>query len=111
MAITESGQNRVLLHLACLVIILAGLKAASAIVVPLLFAIFIAIIAYTPIQWLTEHKVPLWLSVILVLLSVVAVIVGIGGLVMQSAFELQAQQAFYEQRLGQLMADLLGWLE
>ncbi len=41
---TSSTGTKVLLVLACLVIVIAGLKAASAIIIPLLMAIFLAII-------------------------------------------------------------------
>ena len=107
---TPPLNSSLLVKLACLVVILTGLKLAATIVVPLLLALFIAVIAHTPIHWLTEHKVPLWLAVIVVLLAALIAVVGIGGIVLQSAFELYAQQQFYEERLGDLFSRLSNWL-
>ena len=107
---TPNFRSGLLVQLACLVVILAGLKAASNIVIPLLLAIFIATIAYAPINWLVKHKVPLWLAVVLILLAVLVLVLGVGGAVLQSAFELQANQAFYEDRLRHLYANLSSWI-
>lgn len=44
------------------IIIIAGLKAASEIVVPFMLSMFIAIICAPFLSWLTHHKVPIWLA-------------------------------------------------
>ena len=106
----NQGSTSTLVQIACVVVILAGLKAASTIVVPLLLAMFIAIVAYTPIQWLIRHKIPLWAALLLVLFAALIAVFGLGGLILQSAVELQAQQDFYVERLSLLFADLNSWL-
>lgn len=76
----NSGQS--ILILAALVIILAGIKAASALFVPFLLAAFISLIAATPLTWMIRRGVPnTWaalLSVIFVLLTLffLAAIIG-----------------------------------
>lgn len=77
----NSGQS--ILILAALVIILAGIKAASALFVPFLLAAFISLIAATPLTWMIRRGVPnTWaalLSVIFVLLTLFFLVAIIGA--------------------------------
>jgi AI-2 transport protein TqsA len=43
---------------ASLVLIIAGLKSATSIIVPILIAVFIAVISLPLQNWLIAHKVP-----------------------------------------------------
>ncbi len=58
---------RVLLAWASLIIIVAGMRAAAALVVPLLLAIFLAILSAPALQWLCRRRVPQWLAMLIVL--------------------------------------------
>ena len=84
-----------LLVLASIVVILAGMKFASSLLVPFLLAVFIATIASTPIGWLTRHKVPTWLAVTLVLVVLILIVMGLGMVIMQTVREFQAEQSTY----------------
>ncbi|MBA4501541.1 AI-2E family transporter [Marinobacterium marinum] len=66
---TLSAGFKWLVGLASLMIILGGLKIAEAVVVPMLLAIFIAIICAPPLAWMTSHRVPPWLAVMLLVLG------------------------------------------
>lgn len=54
------GQKgfRMLLALACLFVVLAGMKAAAGILVPVACAFFLAVLSYPILLWLTRHRVP-----------------------------------------------------
>ena len=54
------GQKgfRMLLAAACLFIVLAGMKAAAGILVPIACAFFLAVLSYPLLLWLTRHRVP-----------------------------------------------------
>ena len=52
-------------------IIIAGMKTASALLVPFLLAIFISIISAGPFYWLQKHKMPPWLALLIVIASVI----------------------------------------
>ena len=54
------GQKgfRMLLALACLFVVLAGMKAAAGILVPIACAFFLAVLSYPFLLWLTRHRVP-----------------------------------------------------
>jgi len=63
--VTFSAGFKWLLGLAALMVILGALKIAEAVVVPMLLAIFIAIICAPPLAWMTSHRVPPWLAIML----------------------------------------------
>ena len=73
---TVSSQppiSRFLLMGAALVIVVAGMRAAEPILVPLLVASFLAIISSFPVFWLRQKKIPAPLAVILVVMGVLSV--------------------------------------
>ncbi|MCW4628391.1 MULTISPECIES: AI-2E family transporter [Marinomonas] len=72
----HNGTNW-LVGFAAFIIIIAGLKAASQIVVPFMLSVFIAIICAPLMSSLRHRKVPTWLAIILV---VMLILVGIGSL-------------------------------
>ncbi len=74
--------SRSILILAALVIIMAGIKLASSIVIPVLLAFFIAILCNPPVSFLEKLKVPrilgitMVIAVILIALTILVSIVG-----------------------------------
>ncbi|MCV2403024.1 AI-2E family transporter [Marinomonas sp. C2222] len=66
-----------LVGFAALIIIIAGLKAASQIVVPFMLSVFIAIICTPLMTTLRQRKIPTSLSILLVVLLI---LVGVGSL-------------------------------
>ena len=67
-----------LLLAASIVVILAGLHAATSIMVPVLVSIFIAVIILPMQNWLIAHKIPASLAILLTLITVVLIFVGFG---------------------------------
>lgn len=98
--------SRVCLIMAAVVIILAAVKAASVIVVPVLLALFIAIICQPVIvlfQRMGLHKVLAVISVVLVMLVLV---LALAGLVVQSVNEFLQNLPVYRE----LMTQRFDWL-
>jgi predicted PurR-regulated permease PerM len=106
-----TGPGRTVLIFAALVVIAAGIKAAEAIMVPFLLAVFIATIASTPMIWLERKGCPGWLAILLVITAIVLVLFGIGALVAQSATSFMARRPFYAERLSELYASSIAFLE
>lgn len=78
MAETDRKTN-ILLSGAGLVVIIAGLKAAQAILVPFLMALFIAIILGPFLAWLKRKEVPTWAALLLIVagISVFGLLTGV----------------------------------
>ncbi|MEZ9139869.1 MULTISPECIES: AI-2E family transporter [unclassified Shewanella] len=85
--------------MACLVVILAGIKTASPIVVPFVLSAFLAVICNPAIQFMTRYRVPKWLSVILLMMFIVMMGLWLASLVGSSINEFSQQMPFYRQQL------------
>ncbi len=110
----ESTQKSVgygMLVMAAVVIVLAGVKTASVIVVPFLLALFLAIILSPLFLWLKSKKVPqgiaLLLIVLLLVLSVGTLVMLIGSSVQDFTHNVPA----YEAKLRTDFRHFLGLLE
>jgi len=94
------------ISLAAFVIIIAGLKAAQSIIVPLLLSIFIATISAPAILALERLKVPRVLAFVIVLGLVVSVLIGIGFIFTSSVDSFVASMGSYKEKLMSLIANM-----
>ncbi|MCL7930331.1 AI-2E family transporter [Halomonas llamarensis] len=72
------------LSLAALVVIVAGMKVGSSLLVPMLLAFFIAVVCTSPVQWLHRCGLPMRAAVFLTLLVLLALVLLLGLLVVNS---------------------------
>ncbi|GAA4900879.1 AI-2E family transporter [Ferrimonas pelagia] len=101
---------RTTLMLAALVVIFAGIKAASTIVVPFLLAMFMAIICSPLVNLLMRAYLPRWLAILAVIALILLVSVWLGAVVGSSAADFRSQLPMYREQLtGQFqpLVDLL----
>src|SRR5512143_45404 len=70
-----------LLILASFIIVVAGMKAASSILVPFFLAVFIAVICTPPLFWLQRKGVPKVLALALILVAILIVGLLFGALI------------------------------
>ncbi|KGQ30435.1 membrane protein [Gallibacterium genomosp. 2] len=104
--VAKSNIKNVIIILACLVIILAGIKSAVEIIVPFLLALFLAIVCTPLINFLVKLKVPLWLAVIALLSLIVIALTFFAGLVGTAVNEFSASIPTYKQLLAQRISGL-----
>ena len=95
----HAKPRNALLITAAFVVVVAGMKAAEAIMVPFLLAVFIATTAATPVFWLHRRGVPFGLAIAAVALALIVALVGVGALVADSARAFLTQMPFYQERL------------
>lgn len=95
----RSPTAKILIVLASLVVVLAGIKAASAIMVPFFLSVFIAIACSPIINWCTRKGIPKIFSVTLVILLIVVFGFLLAGLVGQSMTEFRENLPQYRQQL------------
>ncbi|WP_220720758.1 AI-2E family transporter [Agarivorans litoreus] len=84
---------------AALVVLLAGLKAATPVLIPFLMSMFIAIIASPIVNFLTRLRIPRVLSVMMVLLLIVCLIMLLAGVVGSSISDFRASIPVYREQL------------
>jgi AI-2 transport protein TqsA len=102
---------RVLLVLASLVVVIAGLKAAQAILIPVLLALLLAILCTPAVYWLREHRVPTVLAVLLVVVALIGLLTGFGALVGGSVNGFIDAAPRYQQRLDAVGESIGAWLQ
>jgi AI-2 transport protein TqsA len=101
---------QILISLAALVVIIAGLRASADIVVPFLLAVFIAVISAPAIDWLERLKLPRAVAMVVVVAAIVAVGMGITGLVGSSISNFTAHLPEYTSRLNAYTQAVESWL-
>ena len=95
--------SRLLLPLACLIVLIAGLRAAEPVVVPFLLSVFLAMLGFPLLMWLRRLGVPQSISIIVVVLGLVVVLVGVGAIVGGSVNAFTQALPQYQERLTLLL--------
>ena len=90
---------RYVLVLAGIVIVVAGLRAAEAVLVPFLLSVFIATIAATPMFWLQRRGMPTVLALLFVIGALLTAGFGLSTVISGAVGEFTQAIPFYEQRL------------
>ena len=106
----SSPVTQFLFIAAALVIVIAGMRAAQQILVPLLVSAFLALISASPVFWLQRKRVPAPLAVFLVVVGFLGVGVGFGTLLGTSLQDFSAAIPRYQKALAEDIARLQQWL-
>lgn len=101
--------GRILILIAAIVIVVAGLRAASEFLVPLLLSAFIAIISAPPLFWLKRKRVPTAVAIFIVIAVVLFCGLGVGTLVSSSFEDFLQDLPFYQERVRALMGGAPEW--
>ncbi|OUL59659.1 AI-2E family transporter [Pseudoalteromonas ulvae] len=96
-----SGIGKRLLILAAAVVVLAGVKAASVVIVPFLLSLFLAIICNPLINFFARYRIPKGVAVVLVILLIVLLGMSLAGLVGQSVNDFSRNIPEYKVKLQQ----------
>lgn len=96
---------RFLLTGACFVILVSGLKAAHSILVPFMFAVFLALLASGPIYWLKARKVPGSIAVFLVTVLILALFIALVFIMLSSVAQFSEQLPVYKTNLETILAN------
>ena len=94
--------SRVLINLACVVVVIAGLRAAESVIVPLLLSVFLTMLGVPLLNGLMKVGLPKSFSVLAVVLAMLVVLVGVGALVGGSVNRFTKAVPAYQQRMTQL---------
>jgi len=105
-----TGRPHALVLMASFIIVVAGMKAASSLLVPFFLAVFIAVLCTPPLFWLQAKGVPKVLALLLILIVILAVGLLVGAFVGTSLNGFLSSLPQYQARLSANMAPLLSWL-
>ena len=102
--------TRAFVSLAAFVIVAGGMKMAASIVVPILAAIFIAVISVPPTAALVRIGIRRWLAAMLVFSVVVLLGLAASAVIASTATSFTEALPAYEETLKTKLADAVAWL-
>lgn len=103
-------NTNTIITVAAVVVIIFGMQAAKAILVPMLLAIFFALITVRPMLWLQAHKVPSVLAVISVVFALMMFLAVIGSIVGTSIAAFTAAIPSYQAQLDAIVQGILQFI-
>ena len=106
----KTTPSQLLVSLAALVVIIAGMRASADIIVPFLLAVFIAIICSPALDWLERRGLPRAAAMVTVLAAVTTIGIGITGLVGSSLSQFTNDLPEYTERLNGYTRAVEQWL-
>jgi AI-2 transport protein TqsA len=109
---TTSGTSalRLLVGLAATMVVIAGLRAAQPVLVPLALASFLAVTSMPLLNWLKRLGVPLYLAIPVVLLLLIGLMTAIGFIATNSILEMREAVPDYVARFTLIYANSVTWL-
>ncbi|MFP6685362.1 MAG: AI-2E family transporter [Polyangiaceae bacterium] len=96
---------------AALVIVVAGLKEAQSILLPIIISITLAIICSPAVNWLERRRVPTVIAVLLVVAGLMALLTGVGALVGSSASDFREAIPTYQKRIVSMANGVFSWAQ
>lgn len=107
---TARAKVPAILILAAFVIVVAGMKLASSLLVPFFLAVFIAIICAPPLFWLQRKGLPKVIALVLILLAILIVGFLFGVLLGPSLNNFLSSLPGYQEQLSAHINSLIVWL-
>lgn len=107
----QSPAARFLLMAAAFIVVVAGMRAAEAILVPLLVAGFLAIISASPVFWLRQKGIPAPVAACLVVLGVLSVGFVFILIIGSSLDDFSSAIPRYQARLTEEIAPIVQWIQ
>ena len=106
-----SSGARFLVNVAAFVIVIAGMRAAEPLLVPLILSVFFAIICAPPLFWMEEKKIPKGIAILIVIAAIIGLQVLVVAFIGTSVNDFTDNLPRYESRLQEETASIRKWLE
>jgi len=100
-----------LVSVAALVIIIAGINLAQSVVVLFLVSFFLALLGTPPVIWLKEKRIPSGFAVLIVMACMIIIIILIGAQIGSSFSSFSDQLPFLQSRIREQVLELIVFLK
>jgi AI-2 transport protein TqsA len=102
---------RLLLTGACLVVVLAGMRAAGSFFVPVVLAFFLSVLSYPMLRWLQAKRLPHWIAVMLTVMVNVSALAFVINAAVNLLTRMQYELPMYLRGLKKWLDQTALWLE
>ena len=109
--IGPSHVQQILFNLAAFVIVVAGMKASSDILIPFLLAVFISVIANPLVKKLHSRGIPTIGAILLVILAIIAIGIGVTSLLGNSLNDFSDNLPMYKQMINNSASNFFKFFE
>ena len=106
----QPATTRLLITVACSIVIIAGMRTAQSIIVPFLLSAFIAVICAGPLLWLKRRGISTGIAIIVVLFGILLIGLIIVVLIGTSLQDFSDSLPGYQARLQGEIAQIFNWL-
>jgi AI-2 transport protein TqsA len=103
--------SQMIVTLACLVVVIAGMRAAAGILVPMVYAFFLAVLSFPLMHWLMRHRIPGPVALGITLLVNLSVLAGLITLAVRMLISFNTDLPRYLRGLQRNLTDLGVWLD
>jgi len=105
-----SPISKFLVVTAAFVVVVSGLKLASALVVPFLLAVFIAMIVSPLLEWLKERQIPSSIAIVLVILLIFSIGLVLAAVIGSALESFRQDIPIYSAKLSAMSEGVQQWL-
>ncbi len=105
----RDNPGQLLLTLACLVIVVLGMRYAASVLNLILVGLFVVMGLSPVVDWLRRKKVPSWLTITIVLVAFLAIAAALIAILASYAGQLSDRIAVYQDKLTEMIADIERW--
>jgi len=103
--------SQAVVTLACLFVVLTGMKIAANVLVPIVYAFFLAVLSYPMVRWLRRHKVPAGLALGITMLVNLGALAGMVTVGVRLLISFWRDLPHYLRGLEKYSNDTAAWLE
>lgn len=106
-----SRGSQVVVTLASLFIVLAGMKLAANLLLPIVYAFFLAVLSYPLARWLRRHRFPMPVALGVTMFVNLAVVAALITIAVRLILSFSADLPLYVKGLSRQLGDVALWLE
>jgi AI-2 transport protein TqsA len=105
----RDNPSQLLLTLACLVVVILGLRYAAGVLNLILVGLFVVMGLSPVVDWLRRRKVPAWLTITIVLVAFLAIAAALIAVLVSYLNKLGLRIDVYKIKLTEMIADIERW--
>lgn len=103
--------SQAVVTLACLCVVLTGMKVAANVLVPIVYAFFLAVLSYPLVRWMRMHRVPAGIALGVTMLVNLGVLAGLITVGVRLLISFWSDLPRFIRGLEKYLNDLGAWLE